>query len=566
MTFIPFKEGTPGPKGEKGDQGDQGDKGDNGDDGLPGAVVTSPIMSYKISSSGDVVFGRLYYNASGFYQDFDGILHINYKGSATSVAIALALASVANSIPALAAVAAASLDNETTLRSMTEKTTILRIYTQDLQNEIRVQVTSLIFQTARVVVTFNIVEDTPNDTWLSTAGTDIFLAFLVQTPDIEIGTITSVPNSQSPSATITGTSLSPRLNLTLQAGPSGPSGTNGNNGIDGITPTVSVGAVHLGDAGTDPIVTNTGSSTGAVFNFTIPKGDQGDKGDDATTDELNAYKELVGTSLTTDGLLKDLNDLIDSNESIAATNAANSALAASTSATNAATSATNASGSASAAATSATNAATSETNAATSESNASGSASAAATSETNAATSATNAANSASTITSLITDAYVSSTDFGNGIEASQKLATLDFMYDYLEDNYRANIDTNTNDIATIGTSVNTGGSQLHLLQTQISSYMIVSGTITLTRTSVTWDGVNIYSGFNFMTSSSSKFSLDFDKVTITASFYGAPSVVITRIDNRNAPTIANITTTTFDIEWYWDTSITFCYVCCGPT
>ena len=95
---------------------------------------------------------------------------------------------------------------------------------------------------------------------------------------------------------------------------------------------------------------------------------------------------------------------------------------------------------------------------------------------------------------------------------------------------------------------------------------MIVSGTITLTRTSVTWDGVNIYSGFNFMTSSSSKFSLDFDKVTITASFYGAPSVVITRIDNRNAPTIANITTTTFDIEWYWDTSITFCYVCCGPT
>ena len=538
MTFIPFKEGTPGPKGEKGDQGDQGDKGDNGDDGLPGAVVTSPIMSYKISSSGDVVFGRLYYNASGFYQDFDGILHINYKGSATSVAIALALASVANSIPALAAVAAASLDNETTLRSMTEKTTILRIYTQDLQNEIRVQVTSLIFQTARVVVTFNIVEDTPNDTWLSTAGTDIFLAFLVQTPDIEIGTITSVPNSQSPSATITGTSLSPRLNLTLQAGPSGPSGTNGNNGIDGITPTVSVGAVHLGDAGTDPIVTNTGSSTGAVFNFTIPKGDQGDKGDDATTDELNAYKELVGTSLTTDGLLKDLNDLIDSNESIAATNAANSALAASTSATNAATSATNASGSASAAATS----------------------------ETNAATSATNAANSASTITSLITDAYVSSTDFGNGIEASQKLATLDFMYDYLEDNYRANIDTNTNDIATIGTSVNTGGSQLHLLQTQISSYMIVSGTITLTRTSVTWDGVNIYSGFNFMTSSSSKFSLDFDKVTITASFYGAPSVVITRIDNRNAPTIANITTTTFDIEWYWDTSITFCYVCCGPT
>ena len=80
-------------------------------------------------------------------------------------------------------------------------------------------------------------------------------------------------------------------------------------------------------------------------------------------------------------------------------------VAASNSATAAATSATNASNSAGAASTSASNAANSATSAATSETNAASSASAASTSETNAATSATNSANSATAAQTAETNA-----------------------------------------------------------------------------------------------------------------------------------------------------------------
>jgi len=80
-------------------------------------------------------------------------------------------------------------------------------------------------------------------------------------------------------------------------------------------------------------------------------------------------------------------------------------VAASNSATAAATSATNASNSAGAALTSASNAANSATSAATSETNAASSASAASTSETNAATSATNSANSATAAQTAETNA-----------------------------------------------------------------------------------------------------------------------------------------------------------------
>jgi len=80
-------------------------------------------------------------------------------------------------------------------------------------------------------------------------------------------------------------------------------------------------------------------------------------------------------------------------------------VAASNSATAAATSATNASNSAGAASTSASNAANSATSAATSETNSASSASAASTSETNAATSATNSANSATAAQTAETNA-----------------------------------------------------------------------------------------------------------------------------------------------------------------
>ena len=125
--------------------------------------------------------------------------------------------------------------------------------------------------------------------------------------------------------------------------------------------TLQIADITMLDYDDDPYVTNSGTSTDAIFHLFLPQG-------------KSAYASAVdgGYTDTEEQFYRDLADL-----SVWATQAA-------TSATNAAASATQAATSASDAATSAVNAATSALNAATSETNAS-------TSATNAAASAANA-------------------------------------------------------------------------------------------------------------------------------------------------------------------------------
>jgi len=67
-----------------------------------------------------------------------------------------------------------------------------------------------------------------------------------------------------------------------ETGPQGPQGETGATGAQGpqgnpgTAATITIGAVNTGSAGTNVIVTNSGTSTAAILNFTIPKGDQGD--------------------------------------------------------------------------------------------------------------------------------------------------------------------------------------------------------------------------------------------------------------------------------------------------
>ena len=56
-------------------------------------------------------------------------------------------------------------------------------------------------------------------------------------------------------------------------GPSGPPGS------PGIAASVDAGTTTTGDPGTDASVENSGTSSTAIFDFTIPRGDKGDKGD-----------------------------------------------------------------------------------------------------------------------------------------------------------------------------------------------------------------------------------------------------------------------------------------------
>ena len=77
----------------------------------------------------------------------------------------------------------------------------------------------------------------------------------------------------------------------------GPPGPQGQQGEPGAAATVTVGTVTTGEPGTDAIVTNSGTESSAVLNFTIPKGEtgavgpQGPKGDKGDTGEQGPQGE-----------------------------------------------------------------------------------------------------------------------------------------------------------------------------------------------------------------------------------------------------------------------------------
>lgn len=62
-------------------------------------------------------------------------------------------------------------------------------------------------------------------------------------------------------------------------GPQGEKGDTGATGPQGDAATIELGTVTTGEAGTDVIITNSGTSSEAVFNFTIPRGSQGIQGE-----------------------------------------------------------------------------------------------------------------------------------------------------------------------------------------------------------------------------------------------------------------------------------------------
>lgn len=67
-----------------------------------------------------------------------------------------------------------------------------------------------------------------------------------------------------------------------QDGRDGRDGQDGRDGTDGVSATVAVGTVATGNAGTNVIITNTGTNRDAILNFTIPRGDKGEAGQNGT--------------------------------------------------------------------------------------------------------------------------------------------------------------------------------------------------------------------------------------------------------------------------------------------
>lgn len=96
---------------------------------------------------------------------------------------------------------------------------------------------------------------------------------------LNIGTVTTGAAGTSAQVSITGTSPSQTLNFVIPKGDKGDTGSTGATGPKGdAAATITVGSTTTGNPGTSATVTNSGTSSAVVLNFTIPKGDTGATG------------------------------------------------------------------------------------------------------------------------------------------------------------------------------------------------------------------------------------------------------------------------------------------------
>ena len=87
-------------------------------------------------------------------------------------------------------------------------------------------------------------------------------------------------------------------------GATGPAGPQGVPGTDGAAATVTVGTVTTGSPGTNVIVNNSGTSSAAVLDFTIPRGDTGADGNGAgTVTSVATGGGLTGGPVTSTGTI-----------------------------------------------------------------------------------------------------------------------------------------------------------------------------------------------------------------------------------------------------------------------
>lgn len=95
---------------------------------------------------------------------------------------------------------------------------------------------------------------------------------------IAVGTVTTGAPGSSATITNAGTSGAAVFNFAIPRGDVGATGSTGATGATGTAATIALGTVTTGAAGTNVIITNSGTSSAATFNFTIPRGDTGATG------------------------------------------------------------------------------------------------------------------------------------------------------------------------------------------------------------------------------------------------------------------------------------------------
>ena len=146
---------------------------------------------------------------------------------------------------------------------------------------------------------------------------------------IQVGTVTTGDPGTQASIENVGTENAAVFNFVIPKGDKGDTGAQGEPGAQGApgTPgqdgaqgekgdpgqaaTVTVGTVSTGEPGTEASVTNAGDSSAAVFNFVIPRGEQGIQGIQGVPGEQGepGVPGKDGTSFTVKGIFATLEEL-----------------------------------------------------------------------------------------------------------------------------------------------------------------------------------------------------------------------------------------------------------------
>ena len=100
---------------------------------------------------------------------------------------------------------------------------------------------------------------------------------------IAVGTTTTLAPGSSATVANVGTSSAAVFNFGIPAGQTGATGATGGQGPAGNAATIAAGTTTTGAPGSSASVTNTGTSSAAVFDFTIPRGDKGETGNTGAT-------------------------------------------------------------------------------------------------------------------------------------------------------------------------------------------------------------------------------------------------------------------------------------------
>lgn len=118
---------------------------------------------------------------------------------------------------------------------------------------------------------------------------------------LQVGSVSAGNSGTTPVVTITGTSPSQTINFVIPKGDTGSQGITGLTGPKGdAAATINVGTTTTGNSGTNAIVTNSGTSSAVILNFTIPKGADGAAGTaGATGPEGPAGTDASLTNITT---------------------------------------------------------------------------------------------------------------------------------------------------------------------------------------------------------------------------------------------------------------------------